>query len=257
MRGQAGLVTRAQALRAGVSRKAIECHLATGRWVRLHPGVYLTSPGREGWEVAAVAALLYAGPYAALRGPSAGYAWGLLREPPEVVEVLVPASRKVVARDGLVVVRSDLAAERVHERAWPHRVVAEHTVFDLAQGRCFERAVALAARAVGLGIATTHSLRVALQARPRQSHRRFVLEALSEVARGAESAAEVRYLRGVERAHGLPRSTVQAPFAQGRRDAEYAEFRVVIEIDGRLGHDGWAARQREGAATGGPPRRAS
>ena len=58
---------------------------------------------------------------------------------------------------------------------------------------------------------------------------------------------ELRYLRDVERAHSLPRSRRQAPTGDGRRrDVEYEEFGLVVEIDGRLGHQAWAERQRDG-----------
>jgi hypothetical protein len=77
--GQAGLLTRAQALSGGLTRKGVECRLASGRWLVVHPGVYLTMPGRPDWETAAVAALLHAGRGSALCDSSAGHAWGLVR----------------------------------------------------------------------------------------------------------------------------------------------------------------------------------
>lgn len=66
--GQSGVVTRDQALGGGMTRKAIEWQLRRGHWAALHPGVYLTTPGRDDWEVLAVAALLHAGPGAVLSG---------------------------------------------------------------------------------------------------------------------------------------------------------------------------------------------
>ena len=62
--------------------------------------------------------------------------------------------------------------------------------------------------------------------------------ALGEVAEGAESLLEVAYVRKVERAHGLPRATRQVRSAGVRRDFEYEEWGVVVEVDGRLGHEG-------------------
>ena len=105
----------------------------------------------------------------------------------------------------------------------------------------------LAAKAIDLGIATTDDLRWALASRPRQRHRGLLTEVLADVEAGAESPTEVRYIRDVERAHDLPKGTVQSPLADGqRRDVEYEELRVVVEIDGRLNHDGWKARRRDG-----------
>ena len=64
--GQSGLLTRAQARAAGLTERAIDWRLSSGRWVAVHPGVYLTSPGRDDWEMRAVAALLHAGSGAVL-----------------------------------------------------------------------------------------------------------------------------------------------------------------------------------------------
>ncbi|HET7398949.1 MAG TPA: type IV toxin-antitoxin system AbiEi family antitoxin domain-containing protein [Intrasporangium sp.] len=245
--GQGGVVSRAQALAAGLSGKTIECHLATGRWLRLHPGVYLTRPGRDDWEMRAVAALLHAGPGAALSHLSAAHVWSLVRQAPHPIEVVVPASRRVVAVDGVQVRRSRHASARIDPHGWPHRTTAEDTVLDLALGRPLDQAIALAAKAIDLRITSMDRLARALEQRPRQGHRSLLLEVLHDVESGAESPAEVRYVRDVERAHGLPPGRSQTPMAGGRRrDREYEEWGVVVEIDGRLGHDGWGAVQRDG-----------
>jgi very-short-patch-repair endonuclease len=59
---------------------------------------------------------------------------------------------------------------------------------------------------------------------------------------------EVRFLRDVERSHGLPVGRRQRPtFVTGTRvhDVAYEEQRVLVELDGRLGHQG-AARVADG-----------
>ncbi len=70
------------------------------------------------------------------------------------------------------------------------------------------------------------------------------------MADGAESAMEVRYVRDVERAHGLPRGDATGPYARRpraeRHDVGYVEQRVLVELDGELGHEGRAARIRDG-----------
>ncbi len=245
--GQFGLVTRAQLVGAGMTLKTLECHLRAGRWVSVHRGVYLTTPGRGDWSVRATAALLVAGDGAALFRASAGYAWGLVRAEPPTVDVVVPSSRIVRSRPGVAVTRSRYAVERVDPHGWPHRVQAAHTVFDLAAGHPVDRAITLAARAVDLRLVTVGQLTDAVASRPRQAYRAVLLEALADVQDGSESAAEVRYVRDVERAHGLPTSRRQVRFGRhGRRDAEYEGFGVVVEIDGQLGHAGWEAQQRDG-----------
>jgi len=67
------------------------------------------------------------------------------------------------------------------------------------------------------------------------------------------SVFERRYLRDVERSHGLPvaRRQVRVVTRQGVtfRDVEYSDFGVVVELDGRLVHSGlrreWADLERD------------
>jgi hypothetical protein len=56
---QAGVVSRRQVLRAGVSRNAIVSKVNHGLWQRLHPGVYGAFTGALSWEVRLWAAVLY------------------------------------------------------------------------------------------------------------------------------------------------------------------------------------------------------
>ena len=245
--GQSGLVTRAQALAAGVTDRAIQWRVERGRWVRVHSGIYLTTPGRDDWEVRAVSALLLAGPGSALAGRSAGHAWGLIAAAPSQIELVIPTQRRVQSVAGVKIRRSRHVPDRIHQSAWPHRVAVEHTVFDLAQGATLDRSISLAAKAIGIGLATPATLLNALRDRYGQTQRQIWSEIFADIGAGAESTAEVRYVRGVERAHGLPVGVRQTPIEDGgRRDVEYKEWEVIVEIDGRLGHEGWRARQREG-----------
>jgi hypothetical protein len=71
-------------------------------------------------------------------------------------------------------------------------------------------------------------------------------DVLGDVAAGAHSVLEVRYVRDVERPHGLPTAKRQLATDLGRRryhDNGYVEQRVIVELDGRIGHEGWAGRR--------------
>ncbi len=61
-RGQLGLVTREQARRLGVSDAWIDRRIASGRWERLHPGVYALPGAPRSWARMVLAAILAAGP---------------------------------------------------------------------------------------------------------------------------------------------------------------------------------------------------
>ena len=213
--GQSGLLTRRQALDAGLTPKAIEWRLGSGRWQVVHPGIYQTLPGRDGWESRAVAALLHAGPGSALSHESAAHEWGLIRQAPDTSTVVIPAERRARPVEGVLIRRSRHAAARTDPRAWPHRTQAEHTVLDLSARRGPDRAMALAAKAVGLGLTTTERLRSALGDRHGHRDRSLLLEVFAEVAEGCESPAERRFIRDVERAHGLPRG-IAVTVRQGR-----------------------------------------
>lgn len=117
---------------------------------------------------------------------------------------------------------------------------APGTVLDLADapGATWRDAVATAARWVQRRRTTAGEIAAALDQRKRQRHRVVLRSALGVVAAGAESLLEVSWLRRVEHAHGLPASRMQVPDGPVRRDFEYEAWAVVVEVDGRIGHEG-------------------
>lgn len=88
-----------------------------------------------------------------------------------------------------------------------------------------------------------------VHSRARLRRRRLVLAVLDDVEAGACSVLERGYLTRVERAHCLPRAVRQlvrrTDAGVEYRDVEYVEFGLVVELDGRVGHDGWAAGGRD------------
>ena len=80
---QAGVISRAQALAAGISHTTIDHRVKARRWQPLYPGVYLAADRRPGSaaddEVRVRAALLWAGEDALLCGRAAAAEPG---EPP-------------------------------------------------------------------------------------------------------------------------------------------------------------------------------
>ena len=96
--------------------------------------------------------------------------------------------------------------------------------------------------AVQRGLTTPERLRRRLLERSRICDRSHLLELLDDVDEGAESVLELRYLRDVERPHGLPTGVRQVPaVSRGRgvrRDVRYAEYGLLVELDGEVGHAG-------------------
>lgn len=248
---QHDLVTRAQCLSAGLTGKAIEVRLGWGRWVRLHRNVYLTRPGRDDWWTTATAAHLACGPDAAWSHETAGFVWGLVTRPPRRIDVIVDGARRIVAPDGVRLHRSVYVDRRCDQLHWPWRTTVDETLLDLSHEGSLDTTFALLARAFQQHRTSEATLRARLGERARHTHRAEIEDVLADVVTGAESAMEIRYLRDVERAHGLPRGRRQV-LDQGAgghprlRDVAYPDQRVIVELDGRLGHDQAADRVNDG-----------
>ena len=80
-------------------------------------------------------------------------------------------------------------------------------------------------------------------------------DVLKAAADGIHSALEYRYLRDVERAHGLPRSRHQVRVViEGKtvyRDAYYEQYKLATELDGKLAHpdqERWRDNHRDNQA---------
>ncbi|GAA1890817.1 type IV toxin-antitoxin system AbiEi family antitoxin domain-containing protein [Lapillicoccus jejuensis] len=253
---QLGLVTRAQLLSYSVSRDTIRWRLASKRWVAVHPGVYLTSPGRRDWPMLAMAAVLHGGPEAVLWADSAAFSHGLAREP-DVIQVLVPHSSQVSGRPGVTVSRARDLAERAAlevidedapDLARLPRTTVEATVLDVGARLDADGVLALVASACQKGLTWDEALRVELSRRSRYRWRDLLEAALVDVGDGAQSVLELRYLRDVERAHALPSGVSQQPTAGGWRhhDRGYPDQRVLVELQGLAFHGTAAAQVRDG-----------
>lgn len=67
---QAGMVSLAQAVAAGMSPDTVQRRAQRGRWSRLHPGVYLLGGHRLTPEARIRAAWLWGGPLSVITGPA-------------------------------------------------------------------------------------------------------------------------------------------------------------------------------------------
>ncbi|MGE3288014.1 MAG: hypothetical protein AB7J32_18215 [Pseudonocardia sp.] len=117
---QAGVITRAQALAAGLSPDAVDRRLRSRRWRPLHPRVYLAAGHPHGDEARVRAALHWAGDGALLAGSAAAWWHGIAVAAPAAVDVTVPRARRPRARPGVRVRRRDVApADRAAVRGIP------------------------------------------------------------------------------------------------------------------------------------------
>lgn len=102
---QEGVATVAQLAAGGFSARSVARWVHAGRWQRLHRGVVVLQSGPVLWRQRAHAALLVAGPGAALSHASAAAVHGFAAPDGRTTVVSVPAARAVVGHRGLVVHR--------------------------------------------------------------------------------------------------------------------------------------------------------
>ena len=239
---QSGVISRAQVLAAGGDDRLVARKIRRREWARVHPGVYVDHTGPLTWHQRAWAAVLYAAP-AALGGRSALRAHGL-RGPDgeDDIHVVVPAGRQVRRQAGI-------RAERIRDfervaqlHLSPPRVRVEQALVRVASAAPTDD-VAVSVLADGCQARRTTASRIGaeLEASPRLPRRRLLLAVVRDVASGAMSVLERRYLLHVERAHGLPVGRRQRPertdTGTTQRDVEYVDQALLLELDGRLGHE--------------------
>ena len=244
--GQAGVLTAKQVERAGLTRAAVERLLGNGQWQHLDRALYYSRPDSPPpWLALAWAGVLLGGPFARLGGTAAAHLNGLVLDEPARVTVLVPFGEVHRSRGRWRFCR-ERPGVRGRSTGFPPRTSVADTVLDLCDAGDASSAVGWVTSSVQDRRTTTVQLREALRQRRRARHRQLLQDLLHDVATGAESPLEIRYLRDVERAHGLPAGRRQheastLPFV---RDVVYLAFTLVVELDGRAGHEG-AARFRD------------
>jgi hypothetical protein len=243
----------------GVSGGTLRWRLSSGQWQRLHFGVYAAFSGQPDRTARLWAAVLRAGTGAVLSHHTAAELFGLVSEPSSLIHVTIPAARRMGRVPDLVVHVSVRAEPARHPALAPPRTRIEETVLDLVDlAGAADQAVAWVTAALGRRLTTSPRLASALDRRPRIRWRAELVAGLAADMAGTHSVLEVRYLREVERPHGLPRGTRQAMAQRGARtvyrDVLYEEHGVAVELDGRLAHPGdarWLDIRRDNAAAAG------
>lgn len=245
---QDGVVSRRQALAAGLSSNALRHRLRPGGpWSVWLPGVYLSETGTPTPSQREIAALLYGGPYSVLTGPAALRHYRLPAPDSAVVDILIPAKSKRQSIRYVKVHRTTQMPQMVYGP--PHRVCAPpaRAVADAVRGLTDLRA----ARALLAGVVQERGcalwqLKQELDAGPVQ-HSALLRSVLAEVTDGVRSAPEAE-LPGLIKKAGLPMPLFN-PRLYARDgtfiacpDAWWPEAGVAVEIDSKRWHlspDDW------------------
>jgi hypothetical protein len=238
---QFGVVSRRQLADFGVEGSKVTRWLAAGRLHRVRPHVYALGHTALSLRGCVWAALLYAGPAAALSHTTAAWLWRLIEAEPERIHLTVPGRRR------------SLPDVRVHH--------SRQVVFLHSQGL---RVTPVARTLVDLGtVLTPRQLRRALAEadyrglldlgeldaeldlrRPGSKKLRAALRShMPELARTL-SVLEERFLELCESA-GLPLPEPNARVRRMRVDALWREQRLAVELDGAPAHGSWAAIKRD------------
>jgi hypothetical protein len=242
---QAGVITGSQAEAYGVSRHVQRRLVISGQWQRLASGILLDHSGRPDWQSWAWAGLLRAGDNSRLAGRAAAYQEGMITDPPERIDILHPHGMRRPPTEHWSFHQEREAVGRLSSIGSLRRTRVEDTVLDLVGtglGGANQDPLHWVSLAIQQRLTTPERLVAALGRRKRLATRKDLLEILASVEDGIESPLEYHYLHDVELAHGLPTGIRQlAARVAGRtarRDVYYKAYRVLVELDGQVGHTG-------------------
>lgn len=248
---QHGVVARRQLLAHGLSAKQVGTRVRAGLLVPLHRGVYAVGhPRLTRWGLR-TAAVLAAGPDAALSHREAALMHGLRGSGPARIEVTTSADvRSTVAFR--VFARRALAAEDVAVVAGIRVTTVARTLVDLAELLApdpLQRALAAAERLGRLDVPTLEAALRRTVGRPGKGYQRLraVLDEHGrEGTQLTRSELEARF-HAIMRAHGLPRPRMNMRIDGVEVDAVWPSQGLAVELDGWAFHRDRAAFRRDRA----------
>ncbi|SHJ38920.1 Protein of unknown function [Tessaracoccus bendigoensis DSM 12906] len=235
---QNGVFSRPQVLQAGASQSMIDRQLRSGGWFRIGQGIY--SAMRPDFESVCRAGILLAEGPASVGGRAAAHLYGLCPEPDKIT---IWGSRSRTQGPWLF-----RRGERRSRGALPRSVIEDAVLEAAAEGPpdavIDVLSAALTSRAV-----TPRRIRERATELSNLRHRKMILEILPDLELGVQSTLEYHFLHSVMRAHALPEGARQVAVSEGTRsDILLEEFRLIIELDGRRGHEGdgkWKDAKRD------------
>lgn len=237
--GQHGVISRAQALAAGLTAKEVENRLATGKWFGLFREVYSPASVPRSWHRDLMAACLWAGEGAAISHRAAAALWGFDTFRPNIAELTTDRwirSPRVVVHRTRRLPRCDVTVYLRIPATTPTR-----TLIDIAGVVSHD----------GVEVALDFALRRGLTSIP-YVHRRLadvggrgvsgagvvrrLLVSRDPMRAPTESVLEARFKRLLKAARLPPAEIQQRIYSdQGflaRVDFAYPASRLVIEVDG-------------------------
>jgi very-short-patch-repair endonuclease len=227
-----GVVTSAQLGDSGLDAAGISRWTRACRLHRIHPGVYAVGHPVLALEGKLAAALLYAGPGAALWGVTAGFWFGFLEGTPRLLHVCTPRHRRSLKN---VRVHARRSVKRMWHKGLPVTTPAQALLDIAAQVRFKELRRALAA-AEYLKLVTLHDVEAVLgRGRPGSAALRAALDCHRPQLAKSKSRLEEKLIFLCERG-SLTQPEVNVWVAGWLVDAVWFEQEVVVELDSRTAH---------------------
>lgn len=240
---QRGLVLRTQLRDCGLTDRAIARRVAAGRLHRFGPGIYLVGHPVLPPLAREQAALLTAGPAAALSHHTAAHLYAIVRAEPPAVHVTVTGSARPRARPGLVVHRAPLGPADVRRRESLRLTSPARTLLDLASvldRPALERAVH---EAQVLRLVTEREIAERIARAGPLPGVRALRTAISD-PHVTRNVAESRLLALLRRIGAEPTAT-NTILGGHEVDVLFAPQRLVLELDGFAAHGTRRAFERD------------
>lgn len=250
VRDNEGLVTRRQLLER-VPREVVDSYVGRRQLVRVFPAVYRLRNGADDDGTALRAALLHAGPKAALSHTTALAVWGV-RTLERPLHLTVDQGVKRAGAPGLLVhrrLRFDPASAQCVRRRGLLVTTLPRTVIDSWPLLPPVERRPLLLDLANRGVVHAKHLDEALSERPNVAGRRGLREAIDLIADGCRSELEAHGVLRVFRHTSLPPSVgqyqVQLPGRRVRLDRAWPEVKLAVELDGARHHTSPDDRRRD------------
>jgi very-short-patch-repair endonuclease len=238
---QWGVVSRSQLAEIGLSGGAISRWIEERRLHRVHPGVFAIGHGYLSTEGKLAAALLYAGPGAALSHVTAAWWLGLLQTTPQRLHVCAASRRRSLAR---VRVHGRKNLERRRHRRLPVTAPAR-TLLDIAAVLRFTELRKALAEAEYLRLVTLDEVEAELgRGRSGSVALGAALECHRPELARTRSRMEEMFVLLCER-FSLTPPVVNAKVAGWTVDAVWFAARVAVELDSHAAHGTPAAMEAD------------
>jgi very-short-patch-repair endonuclease len=232
LRRHDGVITLAQARRAGLSLKAVQRRIAAGHWIRCSRGVYFVND-RPFTDAARIRAAVWGyGERAAASGLTAAWWHGLTKFAPDVVEVTAPRNSHGRSRQGCLLRRRDLEPSDVVVHCGIRVTALALTVIEAAVKERGGAKLMDSALQRRLGLRELWRAHLRNKGRYGSPQARRLLQAASD---GARSEAE-RLLVKLLREAGITGWRTNHPIGPYKVDVAFPASKIVIEVDGWAFH---------------------